>query len=94
MSTTAISSVIGQKDSTRLSGPRVPYSAIPRLLSHRLAFAGNSMSAQHNSDGAYLVYSYATIIATVDPSGKVDIIDANHWGCTTGRHINLCRANL
>lgn len=57
------------------------------------SFEGNSMSAHTDRDGTYKVLSYATVIATLSPDGLAWISD-NHWGPTTGRHINICRAWL
>lgn len=60
-----------------------------RVASHQ-SFAGNSMHGFRAEDGTYVVVSYRTVIATVSPDGTVDI-SKNHWGPTTGRHINICK---
>lgn len=69
------------------------YREIPGHVRARESFEGNSMSAYTDNDGTYKVLSYATVIATLSPDGLAWISD-NHWGPTTGRHINICRAWL
>jgi hypothetical protein len=83
---------IGSTDHSRTVGRQLPYREIPAQLMRHAPFTGRSISAQRERDGSYVVYSYATIIATVDPSGKVDVIERNLWGPVSGRHINLCVA--
>lgn len=85
-----------QKDYSRAYGPRANYRQIggpEGFLANRVPFAGNSMSARVDSNGCYIVMSYATVIAIRTASGTVMVAD-NRWGVTTGRHINLCRAWL
>jgi hypothetical protein len=74
------------------------YRDIPDKLANLETFTGNSMSAFSYDNGDYNVYSYETLIATVrrgDDDRYVKwVYPTNDWGRTTGRHLNLCRANL
>jgi hypothetical protein len=69
------------------------YRTIAERIARQQSFEGSSMSAFTADDGTYVVVSYRTVIATVSPDGDVDIAK-NHWGPTTGRHINMCKAAL
>ena len=79
------------------------YRTIERKLANLETFVGNSMSATRYREGhveIYEVLSYSTVVARhVWYTGKYDemtetAISKNHWGRTTGRHINLCRRLL
>jgi hypothetical protein len=69
------------------------YRTIESRLANHQSFTGNSMSARRDEDDSYIVLSYSTVIATVRPTGEIEIAD-NLWGRTTGRHINLCKRCL
>ena len=94
MDTAAQHPRIGTKDHGRSSGRPISYREVPERLSGKVPFAHRSMSAQVEGDGSYVVYSYATCIAVWAVGDGASVIDSNHWGPTTGRHINLCRTWL
>ena len=66
------------------------YQDMPRLLSRREPFTGNSASARWNSQGCYEVRSYATVIATYR-TGEGWTIPDNYYSRTTSRLQNLVR---
>jgi hypothetical protein len=70
------------------------YQTIADRVSKHQSFAGSSMHGFRAEDGTYVIASYRTVIATVAADGAVSIIDKNHWGPTTGRHINICKRAL
>jgi len=42
----------------------------------------------------YVVWSYATDIATYDPETGETTISPNYWGMTTAKHLGYCRRSL
>ena len=81
------------------------YRTIEGKLARLEEFKGNSMSAITYSRGSieiYEVYSYSTVVARVSTHtdgityevNRAVAISKNHWGNTSGRHINLCRRLL
>lgn len=73
--------------------PRMNYREIRAALANLKEFKGNSMSARW-ADGAYLVRSYSTVIATYDPETECRWVSDDHYSVTTSRHQNLCRTWL
>jgi len=65
------------------------YREIPALVSGKVPFNGNSMSAVLSGDD-YLVLSYRTVIAIWSPGSGWDIPD-RYYSNTTSRHQNICR---
>lgn len=69
------------------------YRDIPRLLSKREQFEGNSMRAEWVGS-TYHVYSYATLIAISDPRDHTRYINEQHYSSTTARQQTLANAWL
>ena len=67
-----------------------PYHDMPRLLTRREPFKGNSASASWNSQGCYEVRSYSTVIATYTPGTGWNIPE-EYYSRTTSRLQNLVR---
>lgn len=70
------------------------YREIPGLLRARAPFEGNSMSATVSPSGLYEVWSYATVIATLDTRSGQKAFNDQKYSRTTSRHQNLVRENL
>lgn len=85
------------------------YRQIPQKLHRKEEFTGNTMRGRweyayadfrhldhrvSKGNWAYLVYSYATVIALWDPSEGTAIVNTGRYSNTTTRHQNLCRAWL
>ena len=70
---------------------RATYREIPRLISRREPFTGNSASAQWNSSGVYEVRSYRTVIATYTPGTGWNVPE-EYYSRTTSRLQNLVRS--
>jgi hypothetical protein len=73
--------------------PMHNYRSIPAALRNREPFNGNSMSARYDHTGDYVVFSYATEIARVQPNGA-KVTNDRKYSHTTSRHQNLVRDNL
>lgn len=65
-------------------------------LARMIPFHGNSMHAERDDDGDYLVYSYRTVIAMAHQTGYgVEVrLDDRFYSTTTRRHQNLVKAWL
>jgi hypothetical protein len=74
--------------------PMHNYRSIPAALRNREPFNGNSMSATLSPSGLYEVWSYATVIATLDTTTGEKVINDRKYSHTTARHQNLVRDNL
>lgn len=65
------------------------YKTIETKLRNRESFNGNSMNA-HYTEGAYMVYSYATLIAYHNYDGEL-YFNPKKYSVTTSRHQNLVK---
>lgn len=57
-------------------------------------FAGSSMRGNWDTDGCYVVRSYATIIAIYDPSDRTLYENMQSYSVTTSRHQHMVRYSL
>jgi hypothetical protein len=60
------------------------YDQMERLIKNRTPFIGNSVHAELNSDGSYVIYSYKTVIAQIEDNGDI-YFDNRYWSNTTNK---------
>lgn len=69
------------------------YADVREHLSNREPFYHSSMSAHLDSDGTYVVSSYATPVAWHRPDGTLDLTE-DHYSSTTTKHVNMAKNAL
>jgi hypothetical protein len=68
------------------------YKTIESKLANRERFTGNSLRGYWDGfSGNYVVYSYNTLIATLQDGGGPRWVSPDKYSVTTSRHQNLIR---
>lgn len=67
------------------------YSDMAQKIANRETFEGNSASGYRYRDGRYRVYSYATPILSLDPTGRIVFFDNRRYSQTTSRLQSIIR---